>query len=475
VTDGHAPSRRSTPPSRGQWGRHATATVTPAPRRPAPWSGIAVVVFVTVIAFYGWLWLIEGAQVGAALLLVPLLIVLSLPVLVRAGRHEPGFELAGLLTTGLLLRFLGAYPRFENAADSILHQNAGVKLASSFREFDFSMHVDRVPGTGGFRIVTGVVNVFTNDNAFATFLVLSWLAFWGCFLCYRALVIAFPASGRRRYALLVMLWPSLLFWPSSIGKEAWVLFAIGISAYGAARAFTRRPGGYLVLILGLAAVLLVRPHVALLLFVAFAAAFLVGRRDSAQPGKLTPGSVAKIAGLLILVVVGSFLASRTEEFLGVEDISSTSSIQESQEEVRTSTEQGGSEFDSPDPFSPTGYPQAAVSVLFRPFPWEASGSEQLGTAAEAMFLVFLAAASWRRLLAVPRLLRSRPYVTFALVFVIVFVFAFGVVSNFGLLARQRAQVLPFVFVLLSVPPLAVQADARAARAAAPPSEPHRPA
>jgi hypothetical protein len=55
-------------------------------------------------------------------------------------------------------------------------------------------------------------------------------------------------------------------------------------------------------------------------------------------------------------------------------------------------------------------------------------------------------------------LRSRPYVAFALTFVLVFVAAFGVISNFGILARQRTQVLPFVFVLLSLPAVGLTSE-----------------
>ena len=33
-----------------------------------------------------------------------------------------------------------------------------------------------------------------------------------------------PTGDHRRYALLVFFMPSLLFWPSSIGKESWMLF-----------------------------------------------------------------------------------------------------------------------------------------------------------------------------------------------------------------------------------------------------------
>jgi len=41
--------------------------------------------------------------------------------------------------------------------------------------------------------------------------------------------------------------------------------------------------------------------------------------------------------------------------------------------------------------------------------------------------------------------------TYALVYLAVFFFAFGTISNFGILARQRSQAMPFVFVLLALP------------------------
>ena len=44
-----------------------------------------------------------------------------------------------------------------------------------------------------------------------------------------------------------------------------------------------------------------------------------------------------------------------------------------------------------------------------------------------------------------------PYVAFALAYTAMFVLAFSAIGNFGLLTRQRTQVLPFVLVLLAVP------------------------
>ena len=118
--------------------------------------------------------------------------------------------------------------------------------------------------------------------------------------------------------------------------------------------------------------------------------------------------------------------------------------------TRARTDQGGSAFSPIDPTDPVGYVEAAVTVLFRPFPNETGGLEQTAAALEASVLLALFITSWRRLVTIPRRLRTEPYVTLALTYLLMFVFGFGTIANFGILARQRSQLMPFAFVLLSV-------------------------
>ena len=66
-----------------------------------------------------------------------------------------------------------------------------------------------------------------------------------------------------------------------------------------------------------------------------------------------------------------------------------------------------------------------------------------------------------RLVRVPRFAVRSPYVTFALAYSGLFVLAFSAIGNFGLLARQRTQLLPFVLVLIAVPARALVTESRA--------------
>ena len=278
------------------------------PKAARPFTTLAVVAGFLVAALFSWAWLISGKAVGVAFVEIPLLFLLTTPLFLRAAREERRFDFAGILALGLMLRFAASYYRFLHAADAIVYHQEGIKLAADYRHFNFGVDPGQpVPGTGGMRIVAGVVEVFTNGNMYGTFLVFTWLGFVGCYLFYRAFVTALPDCDAKRYALLVMLWPTMLYWPSSIGKDCWLIFGLGIASLGAARILRRRNGGYPLLLLGTLLGSLVRPQVVLLLAVAFAVALLVGRRAD-RPGAVTPAAIGKIAGLV--VVLASAATSR---------------------------------------------------------------------------------------------------------------------------------------------------------------------
>jgi hypothetical protein len=96
-----------------------------------------------------------------------------------------------------------------------------------------------------------------------------------------------------------------------------------------------------------------------------------------------------------------------------------------------------------------------VAVLFRPFPWETLNMTALAQSIESLFLLVLTLLSVRRIgRAVVGAVRN-PYLAFVVLYVGAFVLAFSSIANFGILARERAQVLPMFFVLLcvAVPPI----------------------
>jgi len=259
---------------------------------------------------------------------------------------------------------------------------------------------------------------------------------------------AVPAAVHRRYAVLVLFLPTLLYWPSSLGKDAWMQLWIGVALYGAALVFTRSARGVVVMAAGLAGTAMVRPHIAGLLFGAFVIA-VVFRRPRRQT-QLTP--VLRVGVLTTLVVLGTLLMQRVAVFTGQEEVSATA-LTDAMAATGAHTSQGGSEF-APVPLSsPLGVPMALLTVLFRPLPFEAHNAQALIAAVEGLLLLWLTWHYRRSLVTALRSLRDHPFVTMCLAYTVLFCLAFSSFSNFGILTRQRAQVLLAFVVLLCLAPV----------------------
>ncbi len=278
----------------------------------------------------------------------------------------------------------------------------------------------------------------------AGFILFAWIAFLGLILFSRAIRIALPDADHRRYDLVLFFLPTLLFWPSSIGKEAWMVFVLGLASYGAARLFAHRPSGLIPLGLGLWGATTVRPHLALMVLAALGPAWLA--RPSGR-NRLGLSPYFRAFGFAVLILVLLAVVSQAETFFGVERLDAEGA-QEVATYTETQTAQGGSQFQNTRVNSPTDVPVAAITILFRPFLWEADSTQGLVTAAEGLVLLGLLALSWRQLWALPKTMVRHPYVLYCLLFVLAFIVAYSSFNNFGLLVRQRAQMFPFLLVLL---------------------------
>ena len=193
---------------------------------------------------FGVLGLFERAPTTAALVLVPALAGLAHLGLVRRVQPIAGAGFVSIAMAGLAVRFLGSIPRLVAAADAELYQKEGERLAASFRELDFFVSTGRaVPGTGSLRYLSGLVNLMTGSSYVATYLVFVMIAFVGQVLFLLGVRRVLTDRQFRLATLLVMLWPSMAYWPSSIGKEAAVIFGIGLTTLGLARVYDREYRG----------------------------------------------------------------------------------------------------------------------------------------------------------------------------------------------------------------------------------------
>jgi hypothetical protein len=161
----------------------------------------------------------------------------------------------------------------------------------------------------------------------------------------------------------------------------------------------------------------------------------------------------KLVGLAVLGVVLVLAVGQAQTLLGIDSFNADA-VQEARTDVRDRTNEGNSTFTiSTNDFNPARFPSAAVSVLFRPFPWQARNAQAMIASLEGLALLACFVVGWRRLAGALRSILHTPYVVLCLTYSVLFIYGFSSFANFGILVRQRVQVLPFVLVLLCLPPL----------------------
>jgi hypothetical protein len=394
-------------------------------------------------------------DVWGAFLVGPVLVAVTVPLLLRLSRDDPDPRLPQLLVLAFLVKMVAtlgrywmAFGLYGGASDSARYARDASPIADQLRAgvFTFDTGIPLI-GTGFVILLTGVVYAVTGPTLIGAFLVFGWLSFWGQYLFYRAFRVGFPAGDHYRYGVLVFLLPSILFWPSSIGKDAWMLLSLGMTAYGVARLLERLPGALPWLAAGTTGTVLVRPHVAMLIFVALLVGYALRRR----PDRLTAlGPVKSIITVVVLAAAGLLVLRQVSAFLGTDPFGD-GAIDQTLTNTQHRTSGAGSDYATPAVGSPLRLPMGVVTVLFRPFPFEAHNVASLIASVEGLGLLALVAVSLPRLRAALRSLRRHSYNAVALVYTLLFCFAFSSFANFGILTRERVQVFPFVLVLLAAP------------------------
>jgi len=416
-----------------------------------------------------------------ALTVVPVLFAITIPIAVRIGRRDGDPTLVSIILAAFAAKLLMAFVRYQLAyslqggrTDATVYDLAGRALVPQLRQFDFSIATGRFIGTGFVNFLTGMVYSLFGTGRMVGFMVFAWISFLGFLLLARAFRLGIPDGDARRYTIAVLFLPSLLFWPAIIGKEAWMMLGIGLASFGIAALFRGRSTGVVPFAAGIGAMLMVRPHMALLVLAALLTAVVVRR----APSRSYATPVIRLLTVAVAMLIGVFLASQTASFFertaAIEGGSVTAALSQTAEKSAIETAEAGSSFSPVTVNSPLDMGPAFVTVLFRPFPFEVGDVTGLAAAFEGLFLIGLLVLSRNRIRSVPRLLRTTPYLTYSLVYLVVFVFAFSSFSNFGILSRQRVQAIPFLLVLIALPrfrDLVREADAPVGTAPEPAPEP----
>jgi Dolichyl-phosphate-mannose-protein mannosyltransferase len=398
-----------------------------------------------------------AAALGAGVDIGSILLVLFFAVLVSfiAGRMASKADrtwLLGLVLLGFLAKVAGSIARYLalvlvfGYGDATGYHAFGAGFAQSVRDLDFQVIFDEV-GNRSVRttttklFVTGIYSIYT-PSLLGGFIMMGSLGFLGQIGFYAALRRWVQPQQLRRYAVGLFFLPTIVFWPSSVGKDAFMLCFLGLATWGISMTLAEFQGRHLlVTVIGVGLGALIRPHVAMLLVASAAVAILLGKAP------VNPGASRRRWIVLALLTAG--LAAGAPSAAGLLDVELTSEgVEDLLERQDNATTQGGSEVSGEVVRSPADFPAAALRVLFRPLPNEATDVGTALSSVEGFVLLTATLLLSPRMIRGLRHVRAKPFLLFALVYVIGFVIAFSTVFNLGILARQRAQVMPLFLVIL---------------------------
>ncbi len=358
-----------------------------------------------------------------------------------------------MIMWGAAAKLVGGFGRYwmvtvlYQTGDSYSYQLWGSIFAQVWRGMAVPVSSSSQPGTAFTEVVTGLIYAPYTPSMLGGFIIFSSIAFFGLLLFFLAGRHWLKGYQLKMYGLATFFAPSLIFWPSSIGKDALMVFFLGLASYGASRLLKFYQFSALLLIApGLYLASQIRSHVAAVLGIAIALAALLGKAPKKHQGSAKRGVMI----LLCLAGAAFSVATFSSTFgVTVDGGSGTTDPEQFLSDVSDQTATGGSEVSGGAVGSPAQLPGAIIKVLFRPLIYEAGNAQALLSALEGTALLAITIwnfpAMWRN----KRRLREKPYLLMAFFYTGGFIIGFSAILNLGLLARQRVQVLPLFFVLIA--------------------------
>ena len=425
-------------------------------------------------------------DIWGAFIIGPVLLIVGVAMLRRLFRGAQS-EVYTIMTVGLIAKLAGGIARYwvsfdayGGATDAQRYHQYGAEVATAAWRGEVPLW-DLVPrgiGTEFLERFTALAYTLTGTSRLGGFFVFAWIAYWGVALMVKAALIAIPGLARRRYALLATLAPSIVFWPSSIGKEAYMFLTLGLGTFGIARLVSRRGlvVSLAITLAGLGGAAFVRPHIVAIWVAGFMPALLVvavrGRRGVTRTtGRRATDALAAVLLLAAASVALVFAARATVDYLdpsaGDETQVSSASVTDILAETTRRTSEQGSTYPPPSVESPTDWPYATLRTIFRPLLIEARGLGQLLAAVELTAFLGLCLLSWPRVRRLPRELVTNPYVAFAITTLLFGGLAYASFANLGVLTRQKSLIFPFLLLIPCLPEVR-----QATRKPTPSTQPH---
>jgi hypothetical protein len=238
-----------------------------------------------------------------------------------------------------------------------------------------------------------------------------------------------PSAGGTALILISSFIPSLSLWTSAIGKDSLALLSVGLLLWSA-MAFERRRTAAVIAVI---VMLVVRPHIAALMMLSIGVGTIL---VSELKSTVRLGMAALAAAAAAFAIPFALTYSGTTKFETLSDYIGDRQVQNLG---------GGSSIDLSD-MNPA---LRVVSFLYRPFPNEASGFEQLATSVDNILLIILTAFGGIAIYRAGAVRVFRRYTIAAVYGIPCLLLLSQVTANLGLATRQKWMCVPpllFLFV-----------------------------
>jgi len=289
------------------------------------------------------------------------------------------------------------------------------------------------PGTPAILYLVNVVNAL-DLSIVGVFLCFNIFGFIGLIAFYSALITVTKHSSRNlRYLALAMVFlPSVSFWSSGLGKDAISFMATGLALYAALN-FNKR---IVLMMVAVALMLFVRPHIAGTMVIAIIAS-IVFKKDLTLMARTLVGAIGLVtAGVMIPFALN---------YAGVEE--DASNLGRYIEKRQGYNQKGGGGVD----ISSMSLPMQMFTYLVRPLPFEARSIPQLLASLDNILILYLLFVGMRTRLKVKNLQLTGNRVFMWWYVGISWVILSMTTANLGISVRQKWMFTPIlIFLLISI-------------------------
>jgi len=394
--------------------------------------------------------------------LIIVAIVLATVFVARAAERFPSFRpqlFMAVIWRMVVLAFflLWVVPYYVNekgGMDALKYHYEGLRISDSIRHGNWGI-IKLGLGTKDTTILTALLYTPFGGDFYGFFAISAAFSLIAMLLQFEAFYIWYPGKHAKIYFALLAFFPSYAMWSGLAGKDSWIALGLGMASLGYSRSLVKVTVKSILLGgIGLGLITVVRPHIALMLVVALATASILKSAKSKRRGHNPVNSlVLRVAGVLLLLLPMILLIDRiTSSYVGMDAAGSASVFK-----VGTNVAQGNAHGDSAveaQTFSgPAGFlaylPEGLTNVYLRPFVGEGHSANMILAGLENLLIaILLAGILFRRPSRFKSL--SHPFGLFAVVMTIELSLLFCIFTNFGLISRERAQLLPFFFAIAAI-------------------------